>query len=114
MVLGLPSCRLLRSNQPAPQPAKTFLHVTNGEFLDAVVYVVDRGQSVRLGVASSNRTTTFEIPSHIVFAPRPLSFLIHPIGTQSQPSTGDVVIEPGDDIDLRLNGGRVVLTKRPQ
>jgi len=49
-----------------------------------------------------------------VFAPRPLSFLIHPIGAPSQPSTGDVVIEPGDDIDLRLNGGRVVLTKRPQ
>lgn len=112
--LGLESCRLLRSNQPAPAPAKTFLHVTNGEYLDAVVYVVDRGQNVRLGVAGSNRTTTFELPSHLVFAPRPLSFSVHPIGAPTRPSTADVVIEPGDDIDLQLSGGRAVLTKRPQ
>jgi hypothetical protein len=111
---ALAACRHVRSSQPAPEPAKTFVHVTNGEFLDAVVYVVDRGQNVRLGVASSNRTTSFEIPPHLVFAPRPLSFLIHPIGGTSRPSTGDVVIEPGDDIELRLSGGRVVVTKRPQ
>jgi hypothetical protein len=107
-------CRHLKSAQPVPEPPKTMLHVTNGEFLDAVVYVVDRGQHVRLGVATSNRTTTFEIPSHLVFAPRPLSFQVHPIGGSTRPSSGDVVIEPGDEIDLQLNGGRVVLTKRLQ
>ena len=113
LLLGT-GCRLFRSSHPAPEPPKTTLFVTNTEFLDAVVYVVDRGQNVRLGVASSNRTTTFDIPTHLVFAPRPLSFLIHPIGSGSRWSTGDVIIEPGDEIELHVSGGRVVVTKRPQ
>lgn len=106
-------CRRGKSLAPEPAPPKTMLHVANSEFLDAVVYVIDRGQRVRLGVASSNRTTTFEIPSHLVFAPTPLSFVIDPIGAPPQPSTGDMVIAPGDDLELRLGGGRAVLTKRP-
>jgi hypothetical protein len=88
------------------------VHVANGEFLDAVVYVVERGQRVRLGVASSNRTTTFEIPPHLLFSSTALSFLVDPIGAAPRPSTGDVVIDPGDELELRLGGGRVVLTKR--
>lgn len=106
------ACHNGKLSQPAPEPAKTTLHVTNGEFLDAVVYVVDRGQRVRLGVATSNRTTNFEIPPHILFAPTPLAFAIDPIGAPARPSTGEVVITPGDEIELRLSGGRAVLTKR--
>ena len=112
-LLGAAACRH-KSLAPAPEPPpKTILHVANGEFLDAVVYVVDRGQRVRLGVASSNRTTTFEIPPHLLFAATPLSFVVDPIGAPARPSTGDVVIVPGDDLELRLSGGRAVLTKRP-
>ena len=112
-LFGAASCRH-KSLAPAPEPPpKTILHVANGEFLDAVVYVVDRGQRVRLGVASSNRTTTFEIPAHLLFAATPLSFVVDPIGAPARPSTGDVVIVPGDDLELRLSGGRAVLTKRP-
>lgn len=111
--LGVQACRH-KSLAPEPEPPpKTILHVANGEFLDAVVYVVDRGQRVRLGVASSNRTTDFEIPAHLLFAATPLSFVVDPIGAPARPSTGDVVIVPGDDLELRLNGGRAVLTKRP-
>jgi hypothetical protein len=110
--VSVAGCHRLKSTQPAPEPPKTLVHVTNGEFLDAVVYVVDRGQRVRLGVATSNRTTTFELPSHLVFSPTPLSFLVDPIGGRVHPSTGDIVIDPGDNLELRLSGGRVVLTKR--
>ena len=110
--LGVPACRH-KSLGPAPEPPpKTILHVANGEFLDAVVYVVDRGQRVRLGVASSNRTTNFEIPPHLLFAATPLSFVVDPIGAPARPSTGDLVIVPGDDLELRLTGGRAILTKR--
>ena len=69
--LGVEACRH-KSLAPAPEPPpKTFLHVANGEFLDVVVYVVEGGQRVRLGVASSNRTTSFEIPAHLLFAATP-------------------------------------------
>jgi len=111
--LGVQACRH-KSLAPAPEPPpRTILHVANGEFLDAVVYVVDRGQRVRLGVASSNRTTDFEIPAHLLFAATALSFVADPIGAPARPSTGDLVIVPGDDLELRLSGGRAILTKRP-
>ena len=105
-------CHRGGSSQPAPEQPKTFVHVTNGEFLDAVVYVVERGQRVRLGVASSNHTTTFEIPPHMLFSATALSFVLDPIGAPARSSTGDVVIDPGDDLELRFSGGRAVLTKR--
>jgi hypothetical protein len=110
--LATAGCHRLKSTNPVAEQPKTMLHVMNGEFLDAVVYVVDRGQRVRLGVASSNRTTTFEIPPHLLFSPTALNFLLDPIGAPARPSTGDMVIDPGDDLDLRFSGGRVVLTKR--
>ena len=112
LTLTMSGCHTARPSQPAPEQPKTILHVTNGEFLDAVVYVVEHGQRVRLGVANSNRTTTFEIPKHLVFASTPLSFVLDPIGAPARPSTGEVVIDPGDEVELRLSGGRVVLTKR--
>ena len=111
LCVALVDCRKGKLSQPTPAPPKTMLHVVNSEFLDAVVYVVDRGQRVRLGVATSNRTTTFEIPPHLVFASTALSFIVDPIGASPRPSTGDMVITPGDDVELRLTGGRAVLTK---
>lgn len=110
LVLG--ACHKAKSSIIAPEQPKTFLHVQNGEFLDAVIYVVTGGQRVRLGIANSNRTTTFEIPAHFVFGATPLRFQIDPIGGRARPSTGDLVIDPGDDVEMRLDGGRVVLTKR--
>jgi hypothetical protein len=112
--LGGGACHHLKSSQPTPEQPKTMVYVANGEFLDAVIYVVDRGQNVRLGVATSNQTTRFEIPAHLVFGATPLSFRVAPIGAPSRPSTGEVVIDPGDEIDLRLSGGRIALSKRPR
>ena len=112
LTLDVTGCYGPKSSQPVPEPPKTMLYVTNGEFLDAVVYVVEQGKRVRLGVASSNRTTTFELPPHLVFAPTPMSFLLDPIGAPARPSTGEVVIDPGDEIELRYSGGRVVVSKR--
>jgi hypothetical protein len=110
--VGLAACHRGGPAKPVPDPPKTTVLVANGDFLDVVVYVVQRGQSVRLGTATSNRTTTFVIPPHILFGATPLSFRVDPIGARSRPSTGEVVIDPGDEIELRLSGGRIVLTKR--
>jgi hypothetical protein len=110
--LGVGACHSPKASiLPAPEQPKTFLHVTNGEFLDAVVYIVNRGQRIRLGVASSNRTTNFEIPSNLIFGATPMAFVIDPIGGRSRPASGDVVIDPGDEVELQLSGGRIVLTK---
>jgi hypothetical protein len=109
---ALGACHHGRSSIVVPEQPKTTLRVSNEEFLDAVIYVVNNGQPVRLGIASSNRTTTFEIPKHLIFGATPLSFQVHPIGANTRPSTGDMMIDPGDDLDLQLSGGRLVLTRR--
>lgn len=112
VAIALASCRHGRPDAPLPEQPKTTLHVTNGEFLDAVIYVVERGQNVRLGTASSNQTTTFVIPPHLIFGATPLSFRVDPVGARAQLPTSELMIDPGDEIELRLSGGRVVLTKR--
>lgn len=110
---GPASCNHSRSSLKPPPPPKTTVRVSNGDFLDAVIYVVRQGQSVRLGTASSNATTTFVIPSQLIFGSTPLSFLIDPIGSPRKLSTGQVVVDPGDDVELQLAGGRVMIGKRP-
>ena len=105
-------CFKTKTSIIAPAQPKTFLYVTNSEFLDAVVYVLSGGQRIRLGTANSNRTTTFEIPSHMIFGATSLSFVADPIGGRARQSTGDFVIDPGDEVELHLESGRLLLTKR--
>ena len=110
--VGPASCKRNRLSAKAPPPPKTVVRVTNGDFLDATIYVVRRGQNVRLGTASSNTTTTFVIPAHLVFGSTALSFLIDPVGSSRRQATPEVVVDAGDELELRLGGGRPQLGKK--
>src|SRR4051794_33263036 len=79
------------------QPATT-LTVVNTNFLDMTVYVLRGSQRVRLGIASSNRKTTFEIPASLVFGPTALSFLADPIGSDRRPTSQEITVSPGDNV----------------
>jgi len=110
---GPASCNRSRTSLKPPPPPKTIVRVSNGDYLDAVIYVVHQGHSVRLGTATSNTTTIFVIPSQLIFGSTPLSFVIDPIGSPRRQSSGQVVVDPGDDLELQLTGGRVMIGKRP-
>ena len=105
-------CSRFRSQGRAPPPPTTNVHVVNNDFLDAVVYVVHRGQSVRLGMATSNTTTTFVVPAQLIFGSTALSFVVDPVGAPRRQGTGEIVVDPGDDIELLVSGGRALLNKR--
>lgn len=109
---GPTACKRNRLSQKAPPPPKTIVRVTNGDFLDAIVYVVRRGQNVRLGTASSNTTTTFVIPSQLLFGSTTLSFLVDPIGSSRRQSSAELIVDAGDELELRVGTGRPQVAKK--
>ena len=109
---GLTACKRNRLSQPSAPPPKTVVRVTNTDFLDVVVYVARRGQNVRLGTASSNTTTTFVIPSQLIFGATSLNFLIDPVGSNRRQSTGELLVDAGDELELRVGGGRAQIGKK--
>lgn len=109
---GPASCRRNRLSSTAPPPPKTILRVNNSDFLDAVIFAVRRGQNVRLGTATSNTTTTFVIPPQLVFGSTSLSFLVDPIGSTRRQATAEMIVDAGDELELRLGGGRPQIAKK--
>ena len=85
-----------------PEQPTTTVTVVNTNFLDMTVYVLRGSQRVRLGIASSNRTTRFEIPASLVFGPTPLSFLADPIGSDRRPTSQEITVSPGDNVQLQI------------
>lgn len=80
------------------------LTVTNQYQLDYDIFVVtEAGQRWRLGLATGNHTSTFEIPKAFVDGGMAhLHFLADPVGG-TQPEEGEmVVVNPGDEIELTL------------
>jgi hypothetical protein len=109
---GLTGCSRNRSTRRVDEPPPTVVQVSNNNFLDIVVYVVQRGQRIRLGTATSNRATNFVIPSHVFFGPTPISFVVDPVGSGRVQSTGEIVVDAGEELELRLDGGRLSLTRK--
>ena len=106
------SCSLNRSARRVDEPPPTVVQVNNNNFLDMVVYVVQRGQRIRLGTATSNRATNFVIPPHVFFGPTPISFVVDPVGSGRIQSTSEIVVDAGEELELRLDGGRLSLRKK--
>jgi hypothetical protein len=80
------------------------LTVENQYQLDYDIFVVtEAGQRWRLGLATGNHTSTFEIPKAFVDGGAAhLHFLADPVGG-TQPEEGEmVVVNPGDEIQLTL------------
>jgi hypothetical protein len=85
---------------PAPARGPATLQVENQNFLDMTVYVVN-GARQRLGVAPGNKTVSLTIPDPLVRGgATPLRFLCDPIGGEGLPITEEIVMQPGDTVEL--------------
>ncbi len=86
---------------PAPDRGPATLQVDNRNFLDMTVYVVDGGQRQRIGVARGSSTTSLTIPDRLIRGgASPLRFLCDPIGGQGLPVSEEIIVEPGDIVEL--------------
>lgn len=102
-LLLLLACTAGRSSEgsPAPDSGPATLEVQNQKFLDMTVYVVNGGLRQRIGVARGNATTSLTIPDRLVRGgASPLRFLCDPIGGQGLPVSEEIMVEPGDVVEL--------------
>ena len=78
------------------------VQVENQGFTDMVVYVVNGGQKIRLGLATGHSTKIFTIPRHLLRASGPVRFLADPIGGNRSPVSEEMTVRPGDIVTLTI------------
>jgi hypothetical protein len=92
-----------RSGETAPDPTESAaVQVRNQGFSDMVVYAIDGGQRIRLGLATGNSTNTFTIPRHLIRGARGIRFLADPVGGNRSPVSEEMTVNPGDVVTLTI------------
>lgn len=65
------------------------------------VYVIEGVTRLRLGIARGNATTPLTIPDHLVRGgAASLRFFADPIGGRGLPVSEEIIVEPGDTVEL--------------
>jgi hypothetical protein len=90
--------RSAATSQESERP--TTLRVRNQGFLDVNVYAVRGGQRVRLGMVTGNTTQVLRIPPFLLNGITPLRFQADPIGNQRTPTSEEIVVSPGDEVQI--------------
>jgi hypothetical protein len=92
-----------RSSETSANPdSQAMLQVQNQSFADMVIYAVNGGQRIRLGLATGNSTKSFVVPKYLVRTGSPLRFLADPIGGNRTPISEEMTVEPGDVVTLTI------------
>lgn len=86
--------------QPAPGMGIT-LDVENHNWSDMAVYSVVHGTRHRLGTVSTAGHEVFRLPSTVV-GTRGVQILLRPIGGGGQFLTDQIMVNPGEKIELRI------------
>lgn len=78
------------------------VQVQNQGFTDMVIYALNGGQRIRLGLATGNSTKSFTIPRYLVGGAGPVRFLADPIGGDRTPVSEEMMVQPGDVVSLTI------------
>lgn len=87
--------------RPGSTPA-TVLRVDNRNFRDMVVYSVNSGQRIRLGLATGLSLTDLRIPPHALGGSRELAFMADPVGSSRTAYSESIYVVPGDTVSLMI------------
>lgn len=102
LCLALPLGACSRTPRPLGDGDLTMLRVENQAFLDMTIYVVFRGQRLRLGTAGGNRTTMLSLKSLNITGVETMRFIADPIGGNRLPTSDDILVSPGDVVTLTI------------
>jgi len=86
----------------ARDSTRTVVEVRNQAFHDAVIYAVRDGFSYRLGIAVGNTTSKFTVPRFMNHGLYAISFVIDPIGPRGYTRSDEIVVSPGDIVELTI------------
>ena len=91
------------STKATTEPAQpTIVQVDNQGFLDMTVYAARSSQRVRLGIATGNGKTNFNIPSILMSGLTALHFVADPIGGRRASVSQEITVAPGDTVVLTI------------
>lgn len=76
------------------------VEVENQAFLDVNVYVLRSGQRTRLGTVTGHSTRVFAVPGYLVGTGTMVRFLVDFIGSDRAPISEEMLIWPGDMVEL--------------
>ena len=86
-----------------PVSARTVVQVQNRNFYDMQLYVVRFGERQRLGLATGNQTTTFELPRNWLDTGGTVQFVASPVGSNQVSWSQQLSVQPGDVVRLQVN-----------
>lgn len=91
-----------RGTTTADLTQPTVVQVDNQGFSDMTVYAARSSQRVRLGIATGNRKTNFDIPSILMGGLTALHFVADPIGGRRASVSQEITVAPGDTVVLTI------------
>ena len=91
-----------RGSDTTVQNQATVVQVDNQGFLDMTVYAARSSERIRLGIATGNSKTNFNIPSVLVSGLTPLRFVADPIGGRRASVSEEITVAPGDTVVLTI------------
>lgn len=89
---------------PLDANSPTMLRVENQAFLDMNIFVVFRGQRIRVGFVSGSTTTNFRLPMQLTSV-ETLRFIADPVGSNRLPISEEILVSPGDVVTLTIPPG---------
>jgi hypothetical protein len=105
LALGAACSGNTKEDQAAEPIPPTYVRVENRAYLDMTIYVYRSSQRIRLGMANGNSTTKMLIPPNLLFGSTPLRFQADPIGANRQPTSQEISVSPGDEVQLIIPPG---------
>ncbi|MDP9205837.1 MAG: hypothetical protein M3P12_10345 [Gemmatimonadota bacterium] len=103
LFLGLAACNAFSRGSGAYDPKQpTVVQVDNQGFSDMTVYAARSSQRVRLGTATGNSKTNFDIPQALISGLTPLRFVADPIGGRRASVSEEITVAPGDTVVLTI------------
>jgi len=78
------------------------LQISNHNWSDVVIYVVQDGFQSRLGVAAAATATSFTLPRRMLGQAGELQLFGRPIGAKGSASTETVIVQPGQWVEWTL------------
>jgi hypothetical protein len=99
---GVAACYGRGRNAP-PEAEVTTIRVRNQSFLDHNIYVIyGGGARARLGNVNGNSTAVLRIPPSFIQPGGLLRFLADPIGSNLTPVSDQIIVSPGDEVQLTI------------
>ncbi|MGH7629972.1 MAG: hypothetical protein ACREOF_11455 [Gemmatimonadales bacterium] len=85
-----------------PVSGRTLVQVDNRNFYDMQIFAVRFGERQRLGLATGNRTTTFDLPAHWTTGAT-VQFVASPVGSSEVAWSQQFSVRPGEVVRLQIN-----------